>query len=100
MKNRRTEKTVRRSFINMGNTSRIAVKQRKQRKKAPIFRCFFWQGQKDLNPRHAVLETAALPTELYPYIKFFLAEITLILYIYCIILSTIIISKCFYEASF
>ena len=27
-----------------------------------------WQGQKDLNPRHAVLETAALPTELYPYI--------------------------------
>ena len=31
---------------------------------------FFWQGQKDLNPRHAVLETAALPTELYPYLKF------------------------------
>ena len=30
---------------------------------------FEWQGQKDLNPRHAVLETAALPTELYPYIK-------------------------------
>ena len=29
-----------------------------------------WQGQKDLNPRHAVLETAALPTELYPYVKF------------------------------
>ena len=27
-----------------------------------------WQGQKDLNPRHAVLETAALPTELYPYL--------------------------------
>ena len=27
-----------------------------------------WQGQKDSNPRHAVLETAALPTELYPYI--------------------------------
>ena len=31
-------------------------------------KCVFWQGQKDLNPRHAVLETAALPTELYPYI--------------------------------
>ena len=31
---------------------------------------FDWQGQKDLNPRHAVLETAALPTELYPYMKF------------------------------
>ena len=29
----------------------------------------FWQGQKDLNPRHAVLETAALPTELCPYRK-------------------------------
>ena len=27
-----------------------------------------WQGQKDLNPRHAVLETAALPTEPYPYV--------------------------------
>ena len=25
-----------------------------------------WQGQKDLNPRHAVLETDALPTELCP----------------------------------
>ena len=30
-------------------------------------RLCLWQGQKDLNPRHAVLETAALPTELYPY---------------------------------
>ena len=28
-----------------------------------------WQGQKDSNPRHAVLETAALPTELCPYVK-------------------------------
>ena len=27
----------------------------------------FWQGQKGSNSRHAVLETAALPTELYPY---------------------------------
>ena len=27
-----------------------------------------WQGQKESNPRHAVLETAALPAELYPYI--------------------------------
>ena len=26
-----------------------------------------WQGQKGSNSRHAVLETAALPTELYPY---------------------------------
>ena len=29
-----------------------------------------WQGQKDLNPRHVVLETTALPTELYPYNKY------------------------------
>ena len=27
-----------------------------------------WQGQKDSNPRHVVLETTALPTELYPYV--------------------------------
>ena len=27
-----------------------------------------WQGQKGSNSRHAVLETAALPTELYPYV--------------------------------
>ena len=26
-----------------------------------------WQGQKDSNPRHVVLETTALPAELYPY---------------------------------
>ncbi len=26
-----------------------------------------WQGQKDSNPRHTVLETVVLPTELYPY---------------------------------
>ena len=29
---------------------------------------FCQQGQKDLNPRHLVLETNVLPTELYPYI--------------------------------
>ena len=68
MKNRRMEKTVDRNFINIENTGNIAVIQRKQRKKAPKNRCFFWQGQKDLNPRHAVLETAALPSELYPFV--------------------------------
>ena len=26
-----------------------------------------WQGQRDSNPRHRVLETRALPTELYPF---------------------------------
>ena len=29
----------------------------------------FWQGHKDLNPEPTVLETAALPIELYPYMK-------------------------------
>ena len=28
---------------------------------------FLWQGHKDLNPEPTVLETAALPIELYPY---------------------------------
>ena len=31
--------------------------------------CKFWQGHKDLNPEPTVLETAALPIELYPYMK-------------------------------
>ena len=29
----------------------------------------FWQGHKDLNPEPTVLETAALPIELYPYLS-------------------------------
>ena len=29
----------------------------------------FWQGHKDLNPEPTVLETAALPIELYPYME-------------------------------
>ena len=33
-----------------------------------------WQGQKGSNPRHAVLETAALPAELYPYTAFFVFD--------------------------
>ena len=39
-------------------------------KKAIRFRewLFSWQGQEDSNPRHPVLETGVLPTELYPYI--------------------------------
>ena len=39
---------------------------RKNRLNVMFKRFFAWQGQKDLNPRHAVLETAALPTELDP----------------------------------
>ena len=34
----------------------------------------FWQGHKDLNPEPTVLETAALPIELYPYIYIVKAE--------------------------
>ncbi len=47
---------------------------RKQKEKArnPHDSWLFWQGQKDLNPRHAVLETAALPAELYPYFDYFI----------------------------
>ena len=38
-------------------------------KKRHVETCrFFWQGHKDLNPEPTVLETAALPIELYPYI--------------------------------
>ena len=33
-------------------------------------RFHLWQGHKDLNPEPTVLETAALPIELYPYIRF------------------------------
>ena len=33
-----------------------------------------WQGQQGSNPRPAVLETAALPTELYPYRGCFISQ--------------------------
>ena len=32
-----------------------------------IYDILQWQGQKESNPRHADLESAALPAELYPY---------------------------------
>src|SRR6185312_5755969 len=34
--------------------------------RSAIARIYAWQGQQDLNPRPSVLETDALPTELYP----------------------------------
>ena len=51
------------------NTAHLSPKPPKTRKRYNPCGCsvFYWQGQKDLNPRHAVLETAALPTELYPF---------------------------------
>ena len=52
---------------------RVAVKCRKMHK-TPCFlnenTVSLWQGHKDLNPEPTVLETAALPIELYPYILF------------------------------
>ena len=46
-----------------------AFKSLQQSKKSNSFCCWtFWQGHKDLNPEPTVLETAALPIELYPYI--------------------------------
>ena len=38
-------------------------------KKALASASAFWQGHKDLNPEPTVLETAALPIELYPYVN-------------------------------
>ena len=55
--------------------NRSLIQRLKRKEKASKMACLSrfqdfwkWQGQKDLNPRHAVLETAALPTELYPYL--------------------------------
>ena len=40
-------------------------------KKSCTIQCrIFWQGQKGSNPRPTVLETAALPAELNPYVFF------------------------------
>ena len=47
----------------------VHVQRPISRKKAHHFGVLsFWQGHKDLNPEPTVLETAALPIELYPYI--------------------------------
>ncbi len=46
----------------------VQFSKMKNNKKTAHKAFFKWQGQKDLNPRHMVLETIALPTELYPYI--------------------------------
>ena len=53
------------------NPTKTREKLLKQRK-TPCFlnknTVLIWQGHKDLNPEPTVLETAALPIELYPYI--------------------------------
>ena len=53
---------------------------------SPAFQ--LWQGQKDSNPRHAVLETAALPAELYPFILLPRSPGALLLYQKTVCLST------------
>ena len=42
--------------------------RQKKALKSYDFKANFWQGHKDLNPEPTVLETAALPIELYPYL--------------------------------
>ena len=62
------------------NAKQIDIFQKTARKTGEISRnlpflvlfglnCALWQGQKGSNPRPTVLETAALPAELYPCIK-------------------------------
>ena len=52
------------------NSELFRPSKRRKVPKSKGFRNFpRWQGQKDLNPRHSVLETDALPTELYPYMN-------------------------------
>jgi hypothetical protein len=48
-----------------------------------------WQGWQDLNPRHPVLETGALPTELHPY-----AVITGLLYLKSLLLVEVKVGAC------
>lgn len=36
--------------------------------KTGLLKSGFWQGRQDLNPQQTVLETAALPIELLPYV--------------------------------
>ena len=62
--------TVHRTVIHYRALSSPSALCRQKNKQGIAFAipCLFWQGQKDLNPRHPVLETGVLPTELYPYI--------------------------------
>ena len=48
--------------------SPFQVRAQNQKSPTPNGVGLFWQGHKDLNPEPTVLETAALPIELYPYL--------------------------------
>lgn len=54
-----------------GNLSQLLAGAREKKKRHAEACRFHWQGHKDLNPEPTVLETAALPIELYPYIHLF-----------------------------
>ena len=52
----------------IGEANIICRRQTSLKKAIPVREWLFsWQGQKDSNPRHPVLETGVLPTELYPF---------------------------------
>ena len=54
------------TFFNRISPSRVRSHSVETKKHTLMVCSFVWQGQKGSNPRHAVLETAALPAELYP----------------------------------
>ena len=52
-------------FLNFFRQKASINKENSQQSEQLLAIC--WQGHKDLNPEPTVLETAALPIELYPY---------------------------------
>ena len=45
----------------------MSSREKRKTKRSPIGDLNVWQGRKDSNPGHPVLETGVLPTELHPY---------------------------------
>ena len=50
-------------------------KKNKRNRTLCILFLLFWQGRKDSNPGHPVLETGVLPTELHPYARIILYQL-------------------------
>ena len=59
-------KLIRRKAVKIRTAIVFLENSEKVKSTSTVVLVDFWQGQKDLNPRHVVLETTALPTELYP----------------------------------
>ena len=58
---------IRRDVESMGSLTKPTTgRDSETKKKTPCGVFFKWQGHQDLNPGPADLESAALPTELYP----------------------------------